>query len=180
MGNLRIWQTTQIGFHGNPPPRALRGAARGDVFLRYFAPLRPRSCALRRPSAAGWPQPYRRRRNSIGAASYSAAPSGLPRAPPSAVLLVRLTLSRRGPPRTASLSSAACAPVGRRSPPFVARLGLSRGTLRRASPSPSRRLPCVGIRSGTEWESCVILLETLFGRCLISEADANGSLCPGV
>ena len=112
-----------------------------------FTPLRPRSGGdQRRPSATGWPQRYRRRRNSKGAASRSVAPSALPRAPPSAVLLVRLTLSRLGPPRTASLSSAACASVGRRSPPCVAgpvaRLALPRRTTR-AVPRSAARSPCM-------------------------------------
>lgn len=75
-------------------------------------------------------QPFRR---SLGLAPWPTL---------KAVLLVRLTLSRLGPPRTASLSSAACASVGRRSPPCVAgpvaRLALSRRTPRAASRSAAR------------------------------------------
>ena len=87
-----------------------------------FTPLRParsgtspdtRRRAARNRIAAGAKQD--------GAGRYSVAPSALPRDPTQkAVLLVLLTLSRLGAPRTASLSSAAAASVGRRSSPFVA------------------------------------------------------------
>lgn len=109
-----------------------------------FTPLRPRSGGDKpRPSAGG------AGRNRIAAGAIPKVRPAIPPLPrpcpvahPQAVLLVRLTLSRLGPPRTASLSSAACASVGRRSPPCVAgpvaRLALSRRTPRAASRSAAR------------------------------------------
>ena len=58
--------------------------------------------------------------NKIARAAIPSLPRPCPVTPPKAVLLVLLTLSRLGAPRTASLSSAASASVGRRSSPFVA------------------------------------------------------------
>ena len=129
-------------FHETCPRGLCVGRPAGASFYDVHAPaasLASAHAGLRRRAgrnriAAG--------ANHQGAASHSVAPSALPRGPPSAVLLVRLTLSRLGPPRTASLSSAACASVGRRSPPFVtgrvARLALTRRTSRAASRSAAR------------------------------------------
>lgn len=81
------------------------------------------------PSAAAARNPYRRRRNSDRCAPPFAAPSALPRHPTQKRCGGRrLTLSRPGAPRTASLSSAASAgPFGDR----------RRSAARRRTPHPS-------------------------------------------
>lgn len=102
----------------------VRLAAAGD----FGGPLRrpssdaTRPCALachglRRAAAA-----FARRRQSCSADSPAGERRslGLAPCPTQAVLLVRRTLSRLGAPRTATLSSAASASVGRRLPPIVA------------------------------------------------------------
>lgn len=121
-----------------PATAVLSCGARDGVSLGCSRPCALACLGMRRATAAGGPQRYRRRRNSIGAGRCSAAPSGLPRVPPIAVLLGLLTLSRLGAPRTAALSSAASASVGRRSSPLVAVVSHA---------SPCRAAPCAAMRA---------------------------------
>lgn len=106
------------------------------------------------PLGAGRPAKVSpRAQNRKERAAIPSLPRPCPVTPPRAVLLVLLTLSRLGAPRTASLSSAASASVGRRSSPFVAVVARPRPAgPHLARPSALGGAPplCVGIRSGRE------------------------------
>lgn len=65
-----------------PATAVLSCGARDGVSLGCSRPCALACLGMRRATAAGGPQRYRRRRNSIGAGRCSAAPSGLPRVPP--------------------------------------------------------------------------------------------------
>ena len=144
-----------------PAPAGSAWGGPREHLSTVFTPLRPRSPRLTPGFGGGLAATVSPQAQIIKVRpAIPPLPRPCPVTPPPAVFLVRLTLSRLGPPRTASLSSAACASVGRRSPPFVtgrvARLALSRRTPRAASRS-AARAPYVSASAPGGCGSCASL-----------------------
>lgn len=153
-----------------PATAVLSCGARDGVSLGCSRPCALACLGMRRATAAGGPQRYRRRRNSIGAGRCSAAPSGLPRVPPmrcSSGSSRSPASARRGPLRSpprlrprsvgdrrrSSRSSRAPRPAG----PHLARPGALGG-------SPPF---CRGIRSGRAGIVAALLSRRPVARCAL-------------